>query len=268
MTPRQRAIGIDFSGARDAGRRIWIAEARADGNGIDVETCFPASELPGGGIERHAAHAALVAYIGAQTDALIGLDLPFSLPRPLIRERAWADFVRAFPRRYASPEDFRSAAVASSGGRELKRRTDVEARVPFAAVNMRMYRQVHYGLAAILAPLVAADAARAIPMQPPAAGKPVLAEICPASLLKSLDLYPSYKGSTSAHRHARQAIVTGLIERRLVASMPKTLTVRLTDDSGGDALDAVLAAIAAARTARVDPRPRDDLESIEGRVYC
>jgi len=268
MTPRRRVIGVDFSGARDAGRLIWIAEARIDDGLVRVDACFRADKLPGGGIERDAAHAALVAYLARQSDALVGLDLPFSLPRPLIQERSWVDFVRAYPGRYATSADFRTAAIAASKGRELKRRTDVEARVPFAAANMRMYRQVHYGLGAILAPLVAADAVRAIPMQAPAEGKPILAEICPASLLKALDLYPSYKGTTSAHYEARRRILSGLIARRLVANPTKALDETLVNDRGGDALDSVLAAIAAARTSPLDPRPRDDLEAIEGRVYC
>jgi hypothetical protein len=268
MTPRRRVVGVDFSGARDAGRLIWIAEGRLVSGSVRVEACFSATDLPGGGTERDAAHAALVAYLALQSDALVGLDLPFSLPRALIPDRAWVDFVRAYPARFATSAEFRSAAVAAGNGRELKRRTDIETRVPFAPANMRMYRQVHYGIGAILSPLISADAARAIPMQAPAEGKPILAEICPASLLKSLDLYPSYKGTTSGHRDARRRILAGLVARRLVAGPSKSLEDKLIGDRGGDALDAVLAAIAAARTTRLDPRPRDDLEAVEGRVYC
>jgi len=260
-------IGVDFSGARDAGRRIWIAEGRVDDRRVHLDSCFPAAELPESGRDREAAHLALVAYLGRQDDAVAGLDLPFSLPRSLMQNRAWIDFVRGFPRRYASPEDFRAEMVAVGGGRELKRRTDIETRVPFAAINMRMYRQTHYGIGAVLAPLIAADAVRAIPLQPPADGKAILAEICPASLLKSIDLYPSYKGTTKDHRRARRAILTGLVEGGLVARLPPAIEITAVNDPGGDALDAMLAAVCAAHAARANPQPIDEIEAIEGRVY-
>jgi hypothetical protein len=49
----------------------------------------------------------------------------------------------------------------------------------------------------------------------------------------------------------------------------KSVLSKLLDDTGGDALDAVIAAIGAARVA-ADPgimRPRDNLDRIEARVY-
>jgi hypothetical protein len=267
MIERRRVVGVDFSGAVDAGRRIWVAEGRLRDGLVDLERCLPATALPDGAVEREPAHAALVAYVARQTDAVVGLDLPFSLPRALIAHASWAEFILDYGARHASAQAFRSAMVAISGGRELKRRTDVETRVPFAAVNVRMFRQVHYGVGAVIAPLVRADAARAIPLQVPVDGKPVLAEICPASLLKHLGLYRPYKGNSPAHRRGRRDIVAALIDRRIVAPPARRFVLGLLADSGGDALDAVLAAVAAARTARLDPSPRDDLEAFEGRVY-
>ena len=46
---RERVYGVDFSGARDAGRRIWLAEGRVGGGRLRVESCYPAEELPGSG---------------------------------------------------------------------------------------------------------------------------------------------------------------------------------------------------------------------------
>jgi hypothetical protein len=268
MIARRRVVGVDFSGAADAGRRTWVAEGRLRDGLAVIERCFPAAALPGGAVERGPAHAALVAYVALQVDALVGLDLPFSLPRALIADASWAEFVLAYGDRHATAHAFRAAMVAISGGRELKRRTDVETRVPFAAVNMRMFRQTHYGIGAVIAPLVRADAARVIPLQPPADGKPVLAEICPASLLKHFGLYRPYKGRSPAHRRGRCDILAALVDRRVVAPPAKRIARELVADAGGDALDAVVAAVAAARTARLDPRPRDELEALEGRVYC
>jgi hypothetical protein len=42
----------------------------------------------------------------------------------------------------------------------------------------------------------------------------------------------------------------------------------LIEDRGGDALDAVIACLAAAAAARRDHPPANEAERIEGRVYC
>src|SRR5215510_676655 len=50
LAPGTRILGVDFSGASDAGRKIWIAEGRQDGNGsFELLTCVAAVDLPGGG---------------------------------------------------------------------------------------------------------------------------------------------------------------------------------------------------------------------------
>jgi hypothetical protein len=58
-----RFFCIDFSGAADAGRRIWIAELVAEEGAYRVVSCSPAYELPGEPHGRDEVHAALVAYI-------------------------------------------------------------------------------------------------------------------------------------------------------------------------------------------------------------
>ncbi len=269
MTSRSRVLGVDFSGARDAGNKIWIAEADVTGNGIEIGSCMRARELPGGAIDRKGALRALAEHLAGQGHALAGLDFPFSLPRQLIPESRWEDFVAGFARRHPTPESFREHCNARGGGRELKRRTDIEARVPFSAYNLRLYRQTYWGIREVLHPLIADDAARVIPIQTPSAGRPGIAEICPASILKREGLYGSYKGRGAAPREARESIVEQLIERRLLRRPGPPIHALLLDDPGGDALDAVIAAIGAARVI-ADPqamRPRDDLDRIEARVY-
>ena len=42
-----RILGVDFSGASDAGRKIWIAEGRPDGSGaLELLSCVAAIDLP------------------------------------------------------------------------------------------------------------------------------------------------------------------------------------------------------------------------------
>ena len=42
---QERVYGVDFSGAKDAGKKIWIAQAVPRGQGIMVEACSPSTEL-------------------------------------------------------------------------------------------------------------------------------------------------------------------------------------------------------------------------------
>ena len=269
MDGRQRVVGVDFSGARNAGKLIWIARGALAGEAVRIESCVPARDLSGGATERAPAMTALVEWLAGETDAVIGLDFPFSLPVSLIPDQSWEDFITAFPARYVNAQAFRATCMDAAAGRELKRRTDVETRVPFSAYNLRLYRQTFEGIANVLHPLVTAGRVRAVPTQPPADGLAVLAETCPASLLKAEGLYGSYKGSAPALKAARKAIVAALETRGLLAPLTPGLRRLLIDDKGGDALDAAIAAIAAARAIR-DPtatRPRDDLEAIETRVF-
>jgi hypothetical protein len=268
---RRRVFGVDFSGAANAGDLIWVAEVAAAPDGrCSLLACRPARELPGGGRERAAALAALVRLVAAAGDAAFGCDFPFGLPARLSPGLGWAGFVQGFAARFADADAFRAGCMAEAGGRELKRPTDIESRVPFGAWNIRLYRQTFHGIAGVLAPLLAADAARVAPLQRARPGMPVLLEICPASTLRRLGLYGRpYKGPASAHRAARQAILAGLQAAGLLAPPPADLAARLVEDRGGDALDSAVAAIACAAAIAVPgyDLARDDAELFEGRVY-
>lgn len=269
MNEGRHFIGIDFSAARDAGKRIWIASAHLNRGRLVIENCDQARNLPGGGSDLTTALAALRKFLRGAKDAVIGLDFPFSLPIELIDSRDWREFVCAFPRRFLSPEKFRRACGMVSRKPELKRPTDQVARVPFSAYNIRLYRQTHAGIGAVLAPLVASDAVRVMPFQSPVAGKPTLVEICPASTLKRLRLYRSYKLKGDTGTSARSAILAALAARGIVAPLADDIRQIVIADRGGDALDAVLAAVGAARTAdapimMTSPDPN---ESLEGRIF-
>lgn len=264
---RRRAIGVDFSGARDAGRAIWIAEGRIGPRGFLLADCRPATELPGGARDRATALAALVAYLGAQSDAVIGCDFPVGLPKKLVREADWLGFLARFAKRHGSADAFRADCRKRSNGRELRRPTDIAARTPFCAWNLRLYRQTYHGIADVLAPLVAAGRATVGPMQPPADGRAWILETCPASVLKRLGLYRPYKGRTAALARSRGAILGALVEHGALGKPAPKLRARIADDRGGDALDAVIACLAAADATRWNHAPATADEMLEGKVY-
>ena len=265
MSLRERVAGVDFSGARDAGKNIWIAEGIVTTTGVKIERLQRAADLTDGGTAFAPALNALVGHVGTLNDHVIGFDFPFSLPAQLIPDRNWSAFVHRFATEFKSADQFRNHCRDLTGGREHKRATDTEARVPWCAYNLRLYRQTWAGIRHVLYPLIEHDTARIIPTQKPVSGKPLIAEICPASTLKAEELYIPYKGRGDDLRSARADILKSVTRRGLLSPVRGRLRDTIIDNSGGDALDAVLSAIAAARIA--DTEPRSGLDQIECRVF-
>jgi hypothetical protein len=264
-----RVIGIDFSGARNAGNSIWLAELKIAGGIPRIESCYPAEELPDSGVAREVCLPALVKFIARQGAIVVGCDFPFSLPASMIGAAKWRDFVLGFGERYADAEWFMADCRRHANGRELKRACDRKSRVPFAAYNLRIYRQTFHGIRDFLAPLIREGAATVLPMERRSRDRPWIAETCPASTLKSVDLYPSYKGAGPDKRKARQAIVNGLIKQGEMPALPPAIRRLVIDNKGGDALDSVIAACATARCLKAGQFEElaDEISRREGRVY-
>jgi len=265
-----RFIGIDFSGAEKAGDAIWIAEASNDRNLVRIEDCRPASRLPGSGSARDHCLPALVHFIAKQRRTLIGCDFPFSLPSTMIPVPTWQRFALGFADRFADAEAFLDDCRRRGRCRELKRACDRESKVPFAAYNLRIYRQTFYGIRDILAPLVMRGSAVVLPMQVPRADRPWIVETCPASTLKRAGLYQPYKGPGAAARAARRRIIDGLVSARLMAPLRPAQRDLALDNRGGDALDSMIAAAATAQAFSLgafDGKRQHAHERIEGKVY-
>ncbi len=266
----ERVIGIDFSGAQKAGHAIWIAEAHVDGERVRIENCRPAADLAGSGPERARCLPALVEFIANQRNAIIGCDFPFSLPKAMVHGSSWRAFALGFGARFSCAEDFLADCRRRANGREIRRLCDHESRVPFAAYNLRIYRQTYHGIRDVLAPLLRGSDAVVLPMEGPRPDRPWVIETCPASTLKHAGLYPSYKGRGDAARAARRKIVNGLVRRGLLAPLSRSLRHLAIENQGGDALDSMVAAAATGRAYRVgafrDMIP-NRCELVEGRVY-
>ncbi len=264
--------GIDFSGAQDAGNLIWISSAAIENGRLRIMDCRPASELIGGNRKRDAALVALRDFIRAQSGSTIGLDFPFGLPRSIVPEPTWREFVLAFNKRYTSADAFRSACQTASG-RELRRTTDKEAKTPWSPWNWRLYRQTYYGIACVLAPLVSNDGIRVLPMEAADKDRPWVLEICPASTLRHLGLiglrYKEAPGiDSSVARVARKRILDRLVGDGNVLIDPAPLE-RALQDGRGDGLDGMVAArstFEAVSSGRLFPAGSD--YQIEGYVYC
>jgi len=270
VTNYRRIYGIDFSGAVDAGKRIWIASGIVEKDALLIEGCYRAKDLPGSGKDRDQCLAALRDFIGRANACAFGLDFPFGLPRALVKQKRWEDFVLSFPDDYGNPGEFRRLCHEASGGREFKRLTDQETQTPFSAYNLRLYRQTYYGIRDVLYPLVRNQLACVLPMQSALPGKPWILEICPASTLKRKGLYLSYKGRTNAHHTARASVLESLEATGPLSILAQGVRSAILEDRGGDALDSVIAALATFRALR-NPTlltvESSDAYALEGYVY-
>jgi hypothetical protein len=268
-----KVYGIDFSGAKNAGSKVWIASAVIIGNALQIEDCYQAKDLPDSDAERDRCLGTLRHFISEQKACAFGLDFPFGLPRKLIKDNDWEEFVLYFGSRYSDPEQFRKDCRTATGGPESKskRETDIEAKTPWCAYNLRIYKQTYYGIRDLLAPLVRGQLAYVIPMQRKLPGKPWLFEVCPASTLKNINLYLSpYKKRDMESRVHRERIIEGLEETGTIRIKSSELRLKILGDWHGDALDSVIAAFATFR-ALSNPAcislPGSSAYELEGYVY-
>jgi len=257
-----RVLGSDFSGAVEAGRSIWVTEARHTADGLRVEDCYCAADEWGS--HRESAHAGLRDRV-ADGFAVAGLDFPFSLPQPLLADhcggtwRGLLDWLTG-----DGPEDpdaFASACRSSArehtgdGTAALRRETDLR-RAALCPYDARVQYQTYYGVRNVLASLAEHPDVAVAPMQ--SGGSTRLVEVYPAATFGWLGLYrEGYKGDD---RERRGANVDG------VAACSVDLGgFRETYETNHDALDSLAAAVSAGRTRDVDP-PRHG-PTAEGHIY-
>ena len=268
MSAPRPILGVDFSGAQDAGNKIWIARCVSKGEALLIEKCFRIRDLPNSGTDLKSCLPALMNLVESEANAAFGFDFPFGVPSRLIKERSWEEFVLEFPKKHKSPEAFRQTCREGSKGQELKRQTDIESRTPFSPYNLRIYKQTYYGIREVLNPLVKSGLVCVLPMQRSVRGKPWLLEVCPASTLRKLGLngFP-YKGRAKIHERNRHYILEQVKEAVPVELDYPDIEGKIIADKGGDALDSVIAALAVFDTLNNNREPTQPEYPIEGYVY-
>jgi len=271
--PPERIVGVDFSGdARAAGRKIWLAEATIEGDGVRVRDCAPVADRLDVSAAREESIPALTRFLASLPEsAAVGLDFPFGLPREVVPAASWSAFLRAFPGWFDSPDALRRrcrerAAVAGESG-QLFRATD-EHLGALSPWNLRLRTQTFFGIRDVLRPLALAAAVRAAPMQAPEPDRPTLLEVYPAATLAELDCDATgYKDGGEAARERRADLVDRLGDEGV--DLADEMRETVVEDDAGDALDSVLAAFAAARNA-ADPanlHTTHERLRVEGYVY-
>jgi hypothetical protein len=255
--------GVDFSGAKLAGRNIWIARlepvrAGPQGRGRMRLTELTSLETLCGSAEREQALAHLVQEIRSSERSLWAMDFPFSLPIEILPAKSrWSDQLAmlhsAENNAYGVGLECLERARRLGGPLHIRRQTDHEAKTPFDCYHYRIIYQFFYGVRDVLGPLWNEGRTAVVPFQYARLGRAsrVLVEACPSSTLKRLSLpHQNYKqpagGPLSGKRlRTRQAILAG-IER--VVRLDDRHRRTMMRNPGGDAIDAVLAAVGGAQS--------------------
>jgi hypothetical protein len=253
--------GVDFSGAKLAGRNTWVARVEAV-EGRHTPPYYRLAVLRSleticGTSERAPALAHLVERIAGSEGALWALDFPFGLPlevmEPGDRWPDQLDLLRGWGEgAYALGVECLRRAKARGGPNHIRRLTDQEEKAPFDSYHYRIIYQTFHGMRDVLGPLARARGTAILPFHYGrlAAARRVLVEACPASTLKRLGLphnnhkQPAGGPLTRRRLRVRQAILAGLAGRIEIAARQRRTILR---NGGGDALDAVLAAVGALR---------------------
>ena len=288
-TFRPRTVfGVDFSGARLAGKNAWIAQL--DVIGDPDQTTSPSLKLTelrpleraAGAAERDIVCGYLADSILASDDALWGMDFPFGLPielglgdwpAQLDHVRQYAGDAKSYGR------DLVQIAKQVGESMHIRRSTDSETKTPFDCYHYRIIYQTFHGMRDVLARIAEQDATAVMPFechswQAKSPIRRVVVEACPSSTLKRWSLphqnykQPGNQPPDSVRRRTRRSI--GKVLGSLVEISDHRRRV-IMNNPGGDALDAVLAGVGAWQAwhredhAAIAEHPR---YPSEGRVYC
>lgn len=155
--------GVDFSGARLAGRNTWIARIEPVARGRRGTPPLRLTDLNRlaalcGTPERAPALAHLVGLIAASERALWALDFPFGLPVEVMEPgQNWAaqfEFLRAWgDDAWGVGHECIRRAAAHGTAKHIRRLTDAEERAPFDPYHYRIIYQTFHGMRDVLLPL-------------------------------------------------------------------------------------------------------------------
>lgn len=246
-------FGVDFSGARLAGKNTWVARFDVEPTRLRLRSLDSLESLAGTA-ERGPALAWLTDAIASSNDALWGIDAPLGLPVELFDDgtswRRILDFVCQFNGdAIALGRHLVERSRAFTGAMHVRRVTDREEKTPFDCYHYRIVHQTCHAMRDVATPLAREPHVRIAPFDDADdETRVVLVEACPSSTLRRLELpRRGYKQTTrgpvdAARTEVRERILGGI---RRHASFGQRHRRVMLENPGGDAIDAVLAGVGA-----------------------
>jgi hypothetical protein len=259
-------LGVDWSGAALAGNKIWVAELDGRTRSVtSVRRRWP-------GVPAADAVESVRQWLATVGDCWIGLDFPFGLavrdrsillPRTDATPRSWGSALRD---RFPTVEDFRNEAVARSLIGVHPRGCDRGA--PFSPLLFQLIYQTYWGLRLLgqLPPSVAI-----LPWEHDATATTRMLETCPAMLLRALgESNVGYKLKAGSGVVRANLLDRVLRHPAIRWTCPPEVHQQVIADHEGDALDAILAGLAAWRASSVDHAglAKDPRTLAEGHIYA
>ena len=259
-----KVYGIDFSGSKSPGQKIWVTEARRTGSPdhhLHVEDVSAAAELFSG-THRSEILPALRSLIRQSDAAVVGLDFPFSLSQPSVSTEDWTEFLEEFATTFKH-KDIDSYPSDYNTDVESRRETDFRFGGQ-SPISPQVRYQVFYGLRDVLHPLVSDDTVRVLPMQSRDPTKPSVLEVYPAATFGAERLYRiGYKQDSEESQKRRRVNAEGLQSNEDLSVADELVEKAVKSD---DALDSLCAAFAVSRAIR-EGLEREN-KSIEGHIYA
>ncbi|MEM6314244.1 MAG: DUF429 domain-containing protein [Planctomycetota bacterium] len=275
MTQIRQVVGVDFSGGKHAGRAIWLATADV-GERLKLRK-LQRLETIAGTPDRAPALACLVDTIAASTHTLWGIDFPFGLPIEMYPD-GWPTQLDAVAQWTEGAKDFGrmlyQRSLDEQGRGHVRRTTDLLTKTPFDCYHYRIIYQTFHGMRDVLRPLRTKPATAILPFTNPRNPKRIVVETCPSSTLKRLSLphqnykQPGGKPVDDKRHTTRRTIFTGL---KNLIDIPPHHRRKAMQDPGGDALDAIIAAVGtwhAWQTADHQQIAKHERASREGWIYA
>ncbi|KAF5083379.1 hypothetical protein DSECCO2_90340 [anaerobic digester metagenome] len=242
---KHEIFGLDFSAAADPGEKIWISKGHLKKDEIVLEYTESAKALWGNLVSKEDYYTKIRDLVLENPSGVFGMDFSFNLPKECRAGATWKDFICSIRRNFLNAEDFRAHCLKMTGGREKRRKVELDMGAPLSPYNLWIYKQTYHGMRDILSPLM--DSASIVPYTKALTERPWILEVYPGLILKERDLYIPYKGTghnKSTKSQNRELIVDEVTSKSvdgLDLKVDESFIAKMKENSGGDALDSFMA---------------------------
>lgn len=240
------AFGVDFSASKNPANKIWLSECVLQNNSILLNETYSLKEKSAPNTLKNCSNY-LVNLVKNNLNYAFGFDFSFSIPEIFLGNSSWEEFILQFSERWKSADQFKKELFLQAEGKEIKRATEIEAKVPFSTYNLWIYKQTYFGITEILCTLLHSKCCTILPFNSIKKNLPKILETCPASFLKNIststDLSKFYKGKNESHLKRREMILKILERNFNLKYKSKHIKEKIVCNTNGDALDSLLCAI-------------------------